>query len=93
MKENSWKEIGLSLGLSGDLCLTRFDLIRKRLKYCQVEPKQKHKKFGFFSDMLCFLDPYMQKGRKQRPNSRKIKRAKEEFIDAALMKIGGETDP
>ncbi|GFY56315.1 hypothetical protein TNIN_481311 [Trichonephila inaurata madagascariensis] len=47
-KENAWKEIGLSIGLSAS--------------------------------------------RKQTPNSGKIKRAKD-FIDAVLMKIGGETNP
>ncbi|GFR33835.1 hypothetical protein TNCT_126591 [Trichonephila clavata] len=31
--------------------------------------------------------------RRQTPNSKKRKRAREELIDAALMKIGGETDP
>ncbi|GFX90410.1 hypothetical protein TNCV_5067971 [Trichonephila clavipes] len=34
-----------------------------------------------------------QTSRKPTPNSKKRKRAREDLIDAALMKVGGETDP
>ncbi|GFY43577.1 MADF domain-containing protein [Trichonephila inaurata madagascariensis] len=98
MRENAWKEIGVSLGLSGDLCKNRFKVLRDRYRKekAKVLPsgsEAKARKMWPFSEMLNFLDPYMQKGRKSTPNLKKRKRAREDLIDAALMKIGGETDP
>ncbi|GFR24670.1 MADF domain-containing protein [Trichonephila clavata] len=155
MRENAWKEIGVSLGLSGDVCKIRFKVLRDRYRKEKVRAfpsgsEAKARKIWPFSEMLSFLDPYMQKGstwsnitgtttmpiivpcieeriqfeeetgivqeaeivqgedsfnlpetsqptpitsRRQTPNSKKRKRAREELIDAALMKIGGKTDP
>ncbi|GFT14156.1 hypothetical protein TNCV_2677001 [Trichonephila clavipes] len=123
---------------SGDLCKTRFKVLRDRYskEKARVLPsgsKAKARKMWPFSEMLSFLDPYMQKGRiiheaeivheagtvqeagivqeensfnlpetcvltpttsrKPTPNSKKRKRAREDLVDTALMKIGGETDP
>ncbi|GFY70838.1 hypothetical protein TNIN_493271 [Trichonephila inaurata madagascariensis] len=68
MRENAWKEIGISLGLSGDLCRTRFKVLRDRYrkekaKVLPSESEAKARKMWHFSEMLSFLDPYMQKGR------------------------------
>ncbi|GFU23217.1 hypothetical protein TNCV_249311 [Trichonephila clavipes] len=99
MRENAWKEIGVFLGLSGDLCKTRFKVLRDRYpkEKARVLPsgsEAKARKLWPFSEMLSFLDPYMQKGsRKPTPNSKKRKREREDLIDTALMKIGEETDP
>ncbi|GFW59699.1 hypothetical protein TNCV_2757062 [Trichonephila clavipes] len=99
----------------GDLCKTRFKVLRDRYpkEKARVLPsgsEAKARKLWPFSEMLSFLDPYMQKGstcfnlpetfvltpstsRKPTPNLKKRKRAREDLIDTALMKIGGETDP
>ncbi|GFX01269.1 hypothetical protein TNCV_4582341 [Trichonephila clavipes] len=97
MRENVWKEIGISLGLSSDLCKTRFKVLRDkyRKENARVLPSGSEataRKMWPFSEMLSFLDPYIQKGRKPTPNSKKRKRAREDLIDAAL-EIVGETDP
>ncbi|GFQ68232.1 MADF domain-containing protein, partial [Trichonephila clavata] len=138
-----------------DVCKIRFKVLRDRYRKEKVRAfpsgsEAKARKIWPFSEMLSFLDPYMQKGstwsnitgtttmpiigpcieeriqfeeetgivqkaeivqeedsfnlpetsqstpktsRRQTPNSKKRKRAREELIDAALMKIGGETDP
>ncbi|GFR17949.1 MADF domain-containing protein, partial [Trichonephila clavata] len=156
-----------------DVCKTRFKVLRDRYRKQKFRAfpsgsEAKARKIWPFSDMLSFLDPYMQKGstwsnitgtttmpiivpcieeriefeeetgivqeeeifqeedsfnlpetsqptlqmhiykhlhlnclkiyngpasRRQTPNSKKRKSAREELIDATLMKIGGETDP
>ncbi|GFQ79454.1 hypothetical protein TNCT_292641 [Trichonephila clavata] len=99
--------------MKGDVCKIRFKVLRDRYRKEKVRAfpsgsEAKAQKIWPFSEMLSFLDPYMQKGsfnlpetsqptpttsRRQTTNSKKRKRAREELIDAALMKIGGETDP
>ncbi|GFQ99807.1 MADF domain-containing protein [Trichonephila clavata] len=67
MRENAWKEIGVSLGLSGDVCKIRFKVLRDRYRKEKVRAfpsgsEAKARKIWPFSEMLSFLDPYMQKG-------------------------------
>ncbi|GFY55280.1 hypothetical protein TNIN_24201 [Trichonephila inaurata madagascariensis] len=142
--------------LSGRFKVLRDRYRKEKAKLLPSGSEAKARKMWPFSEMLSFLDPYMQKGstwssisdttnlpiivplveeqivfeekagiiheaeivqeaeiveeensfnlpetsvltpttnRKSTPNLKKRKRAREDLIDAALMKIGGETDP
>ncbi|GFR23338.1 MADF domain-containing protein [Trichonephila clavata] len=65
VRANTWRKIGLTLGIPGDLCKTRFKVLRDRYrkeKLGRIVPSKsgnKSQKQWRYLNILSFLDPYM----------------------------------
>ncbi|PRD25507.1 UNVERIFIED_CONTAM: hypothetical protein NCL1_40714 [Trichonephila clavipes] len=64
LRANTWRKIGLTLGIPGDLCKTRFKILRDRYrkekKGVLNKSGDKPRKQWPYLNILTFLDPYMQ---------------------------------